>query len=120
MRVFWQWAAMTVLALGCNMAAAQTPGSGSVGFSTTAVTISASSAATQIATTDVSNPTPAILAVLLAELDMLLARNDTATINLLDEHGAALRDMLGPAFETVSHYVNLFDFEAARLAMKQR
>ena len=91
-------------------------------FSTIAVAMPSLSslAAKHTATTDVSGPTPAILAVLLAELDMLLARNDTATINLLEEHGATLRATLGPAFETISHYVSLFDFEAARLAMKQR
>ena len=67
---------------------------------------------------DGSSQPPAVLNVMLTELAGLLARNDTAAVNLLEEHEATLRAALGPAYDTITSYVGKFDFEGARGAMK--
>ncbi len=55
---------------------------------------------------------------LLAELDTLLAHNDTAVVALLHDNAAALAQALGPAFDAVAQHVNAFDFENARTALQ--
>ncbi len=63
---------------------------------------------------------PAVLNVMLTELEILLAHNDTAAIHLLEENEAALRAALGPVFAAISRHLNAYDFEGALGAMKLR
>ena len=64
--------------------------------------------------------TPESRQALLAELDQLLAHNDTAVIALLHDYAATLSQELGPTFEAVARHVRAFDFERARAALQAR
>ena len=91
-------------------------------FATLAANLPALGSLTPIRTPANHEPSqrPVALNVILTELGMLLARNDTAAINFLEEHEAAVRGALGPVYEKMSGYVGQFDFEAALGAMSER
>jgi two-component system, sensor histidine kinase and response regulator len=63
--------------------------------------------------------TPESQQTLLAELDLLLAHNDTAVVALLHDHATTLRQALGPRFDAVANHVTAFDFESARTALQR-
>ena len=64
--------------------------------------------------------TPDARKLLVAELDQLLAHNDTDVVALLHDHAASLYTELGPVYEEVSRYLRGFDFESARTALRGR
>lgn len=70
--------------------------------------------------TAASAQTPDARKLLVAELDQLLAHNDTDVVALLHEHAASLYTELGPVYEEVSRHVRGFDFESARSALRGR
>ena len=54
----------------------------------------------------------------LAQLETLLAQNDTAAIWLCEEHEALLRTALGPSAGELTRQVGLFAFDAARQTLR--
>ena len=69
---------------------------------------------------EASAQTPDARISLVAELDQLLAHNDTEVVALLHDHAASLYTELGPVYEEVSRHVRGFDFESARSALRGR
>lgn len=63
---------------------------------------------------DVEKPSPKVLKVLLDELDVLLAENDTAAIVFYESHADALHAALGEPCVALAHEIKQFSFEAAR------
>ena len=63
---------------------------------------------------DIEMPTPQVLKGLLAELDVLLAKNDTAAIVFFDNHADALHAALGEPCVALAHEIKKFSFEPAR------
>ena len=57
---------------------------------------------------------------LLAELDQLLAHNDTAVLALLQDHANDLSTELGAAYAALAQHVNEFDFDSARAVLLRR
>ena len=66
-----------------------------------------------VAPDDKSGDQHAALSVNLSQLVALLARNDAAAINFMEENEAPLRAVLGSAYETISTCIGQFDFESA-------
>ncbi len=64
-------------------------------------------------------PSPELLSTLLAELDALLAKNDTAAIVFYESHAETLRKGLGEKCEMLAHEIKQFSFEAAREVLKE-
>ena len=70
------------------------------------------------ATDRAPDPTRIALDAVVSELTVMLARNDTAALNWMEENESELRTTLGATYETLSAYVVRFDFEAALGALK--
>jgi HPt (histidine-containing phosphotransfer) domain-containing protein len=63
---------------------------------------------------DVEMPTLKVLKALLDELEVLLERNDAASITFFDSHAAALHAALGEPCVALAHELKKFSFEPAR------
>ncbi|MDP3743026.1 MAG: Hpt domain-containing protein [Methylotenera sp.] len=68
---------------------------------------------------DIEVPTPQVLKGLLAELDVLLAKNDTAAIVFFDSHADALHAALGEPCVALAHEIKKFSFEPAREILRK-
>ena len=70
-------------------------------------------------TGDAPEHTPELLEAYRAELDVLLAHNDTAAATFFEDHAVAMRAALGPDYEVLSQCLSVFDFERARQTLRQ-
>lgn len=65
-----------------------------------------------------SPPDADALRIMLNELDVLLAQNDTLAIACFQEHAAALHAALGPRCDELARQIRPFQFESARETLR--